>query len=368
MTGASAGIGAEFARALARDGLSVVLTARREERLRELASELEKTYHVATRVVAADLADPAGPARVADAVADLEIAVLVNNAGFGASGRFEKLDPERLREMVQLNCLAPVLLTHRLLPGHARARARRDRDHRLGGGPPGAAAARCLQRDQGLRSACSASRSPSSSRTTASTCSCSSRARPRPSSSRWRARPPHPGESAAEVVAVGARRARATPHRDLGLVQLAARERRAAARPAPPGDERRRGADGAAQTPEGAALSPSGMQLAREVGSRHLRLGRAREGRRHALGRRAQRRGAQLAGGDARGRARALLPLGRGQGRGGHREGEEAPPTRSPAPEIPAGSPSISRRSRSSRGRSRSPRSRPSARSRRSSS
>jgi short-subunit dehydrogenase len=123
VTGASAGIGAEFARAFARDGLSVVLTARRADKLRELASELEKTYHVATRVVAADLADAAGPGRVADAVADLEIAVLVNNAGFGASGRFEKLAPERLREMVQLNCLAPVLLTHRLLPA-MRARGR----------------------------------------------------------------------------------------------------------------------------------------------------------------------------------------------------------------------------------------------------
>ena len=123
VTGASAGIGAEFARALARDGLSVVLTARREDRLRELADELEKTYHVATRVVAVDLGDAAGADRVADAVADLEIAVLVNNAGFGASGRFEKLDPNRLREMIQLNCLAPVLLTHRLLPG-MRARGR----------------------------------------------------------------------------------------------------------------------------------------------------------------------------------------------------------------------------------------------------
>jgi short-subunit dehydrogenase len=123
VTGASAGIGAEFARALAREGLSVVLTARRAERLQALASELEKTYHVATRVVAADLADPAGPDRVADAVEGLEIAVLVNNAGFGAAGRFEKLDRARLREMVQLNCLAPVLLTHRLLPG-MRARGR----------------------------------------------------------------------------------------------------------------------------------------------------------------------------------------------------------------------------------------------------
>jgi len=123
VTGASAGIGAEFARALARDGLSVVLTARREDRLRDLADELEKTYHVATRVVPANLGDAAGADRVADAVADLEIAVLVNNAGFGAAGRFEKLDPDRLREMIQLNCLAPVLLTHRLLPG-MRARER----------------------------------------------------------------------------------------------------------------------------------------------------------------------------------------------------------------------------------------------------
>jgi hypothetical protein len=123
VTGASAGIGAEFARALAREGLSVVLTARREDRLRELAAEIEKTCHVATRVIAADLSAADGPERVADAVADLEIAVLVNNAGFGAAGRFEKLSAERLREMVQLNCLAPVLLTHRLLPS-MRARGR----------------------------------------------------------------------------------------------------------------------------------------------------------------------------------------------------------------------------------------------------
>jgi short-subunit dehydrogenase len=123
VTGASAGIGAEFARAFAREGLSVVLTARREDRLRELASELEKTYHVATRVIGADLADLSAPDRIADAVADLEIAVLVNNAGFGAAGRFEKTEPERLRDMVTVNCAAPVLLTRRLLPA-MRARGR----------------------------------------------------------------------------------------------------------------------------------------------------------------------------------------------------------------------------------------------------
>jgi short-subunit dehydrogenase len=117
VTGASAGIGAEFARALARDGVSVVLTARRLERLRELAAELEKNHQISTRVVEADLADPGAAQRLAEAVADLDLGVLVNNAGFGYSGRFDKLSPERLLDMVQVNCLAPVVLTSRVLPG-----------------------------------------------------------------------------------------------------------------------------------------------------------------------------------------------------------------------------------------------------------
>jgi short-subunit dehydrogenase len=117
VTGASAGLGAEFARALAAQGVSVVLTARREERLRELATELEQRHGVQTRVVAEDLSDPTGADRLAASLGDLEIAILVNNAGFGYSGRFDKLEPERLRDMVQVNCLAPVMLTARLLPG-----------------------------------------------------------------------------------------------------------------------------------------------------------------------------------------------------------------------------------------------------------
>ena len=117
VTGASAGIGAEFARALARDGVSVVLTARRVERLRELASELEKNHGVSTRVVQADLAEPGAAERLAQAVEDLELGVLVNNAGFGASGRFDRLDPQRMRDMLQVNCLAPLVLTQRIVPG-----------------------------------------------------------------------------------------------------------------------------------------------------------------------------------------------------------------------------------------------------------
>jgi len=117
VTGASSGLGSEFARALAREGVSVVLTARREKRLRDLASELEKAHQVSTRVVAADLADPSAAEQLTEAVRDLEIAILVNNAGFGYAGRFDKQEPERLREMVQLNCLAPVMLSAGLLPG-----------------------------------------------------------------------------------------------------------------------------------------------------------------------------------------------------------------------------------------------------------
>jgi len=117
VTGASSGIGLEFARALAREKLSVVLTARREDRLNKLAAELRDQYQIQTRVIAADLAPPDGAGRVTDAVADLPIAILVNNAGFGYAGRFDKLDTERLREMVRVNCEVPVVLTSMILPG-----------------------------------------------------------------------------------------------------------------------------------------------------------------------------------------------------------------------------------------------------------
>jgi short-subunit dehydrogenase len=120
ITGASAGIGTEFARALARDKMSCVLTARREDRLHALARDLETTFGVSTRVVAADLSDAGGPDSLIAAVADLEISVLIANAGYGAAGRFDKLDTGRLRRMVQLNCVAPVVLASHLVPAMLR--------------------------------------------------------------------------------------------------------------------------------------------------------------------------------------------------------------------------------------------------------
>jgi short-subunit dehydrogenase len=123
VTGASSGIGAAFARAFAREGVSVVLSARRGEMLEAVATEIGAESGVATRVVAADLAAPGGAEQLADAVADLEIGILVNNAGFGSIGRFEARDEARLTAMLQVHCNAPLVVTHRLLPA-MRARGR----------------------------------------------------------------------------------------------------------------------------------------------------------------------------------------------------------------------------------------------------
>ena len=152
VTGASAGIGLEFARALAREGLSVVLAARREDRLNALAAELRQNFHVETRVVAVDLAAD-GADRLADAVADLPIAFLVNNAGFGYAGRFDKLATDRLRAMVVVNCVVPVVLTSRIMPGMVKRGRGAVIIGGIGGGTPAAAAACGLQRNQGIRSA-----------------------------------------------------------------------------------------------------------------------------------------------------------------------------------------------------------------------
>jgi short-subunit dehydrogenase len=117
VTGASSGTGKEFARALAHEGLGIVLTARRQDRLEALAGDLHRAYGVETRVVAADLSTSTGVQQVVDSMADLPIGIAVMNAGFGAAGPFAATDSARLLEMVRLHCEAPVALTHHLLPG-----------------------------------------------------------------------------------------------------------------------------------------------------------------------------------------------------------------------------------------------------------
>jgi short-subunit dehydrogenase len=113
VTGASSGIGEQFARQLAARGSDLVLVARRAERLEKLAAELD----VAAHVVPCDLVREAAslPGQVAEL--GVEIDLLVNNAGFGTYGRFEAIESGRDAEMVRLNCESVVTLTHAFVPG-----------------------------------------------------------------------------------------------------------------------------------------------------------------------------------------------------------------------------------------------------------
>jgi short-subunit dehydrogenase len=126
VTGASSGIGADLARELACDGHDLVLTARRVAPMETLAAELE-AHGAASLVIAADLSEPGGAAALASAIEarGLTVEVLVNNAGLGAVGRFDRTDPERITQMLQVNVVALTELTRLMLPGMvARGRGR----------------------------------------------------------------------------------------------------------------------------------------------------------------------------------------------------------------------------------------------------
>jgi uncharacterized protein len=114
VTGASAGIGFALAEQLGAAGANLVVTARRRDRLESLADHLRATHNVHVEVLPADLANPAAPAEICafTQAKSLEIGILVNNAGFGAYGRFYQSDLSRQLAMVQVNCAAVVHLTH----------------------------------------------------------------------------------------------------------------------------------------------------------------------------------------------------------------------------------------------------------------
>ena len=119
ITGASAGLGAEFAKLFAADKHDLILVARRRERLDALAAELVKAHGIKANVVAADLAAADGAQVVIKEVDKLGLTVdmLVNNAGFGSTGRFAELDAARESEMVAVNIAVLVTLTRHYLPG-----------------------------------------------------------------------------------------------------------------------------------------------------------------------------------------------------------------------------------------------------------
>jgi short-subunit dehydrogenase len=122
ITGASAGIGACFARALARRGYALILVARRRDRLESLARELEAGFGVRAEALPADLASDEGIAEVRERILKTELDLLVNNAGFGAPGCFWETDLEVQDKMHRLHVLATERLTHAALGGMAARR------------------------------------------------------------------------------------------------------------------------------------------------------------------------------------------------------------------------------------------------------
>lgn len=121
VTGASAGIGAAFARILASHGYDVALTARRADRLEKLAEEISLRYGVETLTVTADLAEPEAPGYILDHLTahGRTVDALINNAGYGLAGSYGDTRWEDQKAFIQVMMTAPAELAHRVLPGMA---------------------------------------------------------------------------------------------------------------------------------------------------------------------------------------------------------------------------------------------------------
>jgi len=108
ITGASSGIGREFARQLAARGMHLILVARREEKILELALELSKKHDILAHPLPTDLSRSGASQHIFDRCQehDLQVDLLINNAGFGFFGDFEDISTQRCEEMIQVNCTA----------------------------------------------------------------------------------------------------------------------------------------------------------------------------------------------------------------------------------------------------------------------
>ena len=119
ITGASMGLGAEFARLFAANGHDLVLTARSADKLAAVKREMEGLHGASVRVIVADLADPRAPHAIFDEIsaAGIQVDALVNNAGFGMYGVFHQSERPGVLDMIQVNVTALVLLTRLFVDG-----------------------------------------------------------------------------------------------------------------------------------------------------------------------------------------------------------------------------------------------------------
>lgn len=119
ITGASSGIGREFARQLAARGVKLVVVARRAQRLEQLGTELREAHGIEVEPLPADLTEQGDLSMVEDRLGDgaRPVDLLVNNAGFGSHGPFQELDRDREEAEIRLHVLAVARLTHAVIPG-----------------------------------------------------------------------------------------------------------------------------------------------------------------------------------------------------------------------------------------------------------
>ena len=116
VTGASSGIGREFARQIAASGINVVLVARREALLQAAGAEFSKAFAVEHRIVVADLSEEGFIGGLASATSDLDIGLVISNAGTANPGEFLKLDRDELVRLLKLNSLAHMQIAHHFGP------------------------------------------------------------------------------------------------------------------------------------------------------------------------------------------------------------------------------------------------------------
>lgn len=114
VTGASSGIGEQFAHQLAARGLNLLITARRESRLQTLSDQLGAQYGVEVKYLALDLANPSDTEHLVGVAADMDLGLVVSNAGFGLKGLHGDQDPQQLQNMLLTNVAAPLLLSNAL--------------------------------------------------------------------------------------------------------------------------------------------------------------------------------------------------------------------------------------------------------------